>query len=118
MTQFGVRPWMGNPKFSPPKRMIVIPPLPPVYKELAEIAAEVARKHGLRTWGEMKRRRRGAEIVTVRSEFWFRASTETKNSLSEIGRFLGFDHASVIRGIKRYREKSSGEAQQVADEKG
>lgn len=136
----GVRPWLGNPKFSPPKKPIVIPKSPEMIRQerrekierarqviltlaieralsepqpptMLSIAEGVAEKHGLTSWREMREGRHVRALVMARWEFWHRVQTETHNSLSGMGKFLGFDHSSVICGLRRYREKLSGEAQ-------
>lgn len=78
--------------------------------KMADIAAEVAVKHGL-TVLDLMSDRRGKAFVDARWEAWWRCSTETRHGLSEIGRFFRHDHATVRNALIRYRDrKLAGEA--------
>lgn len=66
------------------------------------IAAEVCRRHHVKMT-EMASRRRTAAVVRARHELFYRLATETPMSSVEIGRVVGgFDHTSVIFGVRRH----------------
>lgn len=69
------------------------------------IAEEVAAKHGLSSWKEFSSRRRGRSLVAARYECWWRCRHETPHNLPAIGRFFGFDHTTILRGIAEYEKR-------------
>ncbi len=72
---------------------------------MLEIAKEVAKKHGFKTWRELTKRRRAREYVYPRQEAMWRCSRETDQSLPAIGRFFGFDHTTVMHACRVYEAR-------------
>lgn len=68
---------------------------------VAGINAMVAAKYGLKPH-EMKTRRRSNTYTHPRYEVMYLAKEEG-HSLSQIGRFYGFDHTTVMNGIRRHK---------------
>lgn len=126
-TQFGVQPWLGNPKFKPPepavkgieilrkredaeaaqlaenRRIAAIKRALRPTSKMVEIASEVAAAHGFSDWRELRQHRRFAPLVTARMEAMARCYHETEHGLSEIGRFFGFDHSTVLHAARKSR---------------
>jgi hypothetical protein len=67
---------------------------------LRDLLYEVAHKHGLQP-GDIRGEWRIVPVVFARHVFMYRARSETKASLPQIGRFLGMDHTSVLHGIRK-----------------
>ncbi len=67
---------------------------------MVEICEQVARKHGLQSWRELKKRSRRKMFVRPRQEAMERCHRETDTSLVAIGRFFGgYDHTTVLHAI-------------------
>jgi hypothetical protein len=92
-----------------------VPQLPDVIPEIPDLpdgphlahryARAVAAAHGM-TFAEMCSRRRNMRIIHARWQAMFVLSERTLLSLPAIGRLLGgFDHASVLYGIERHKER-------------
>lgn len=79
----------------------------PEYHTIADrIIAEVADKHGLSVV-EIKAVRRKIKIIDARYEAFYRISKETTMSLPMIGRkFGGYDHTTVLHGIRTYEART------------
>jgi len=122
-TQFGVRPWIGNPKFQPQRSLL--PKKPPDLMaaalqaaidapkptsievidrrgEMRAIAEEVAAKHGLTSWRELRSHRRNPRLCAAKREAWWRCRNETDHSYPAIGRFFGFDHTTILAAVRKY----------------
>lgn len=70
---------------------------------LPAIAAEVAGRHGIPV-EVMLGRSRKASVVAARFHFFWAMRTFTDMSLPEIGRRVGFDHATVRHGALRWSQ--------------
>jgi hypothetical protein len=70
-------------------------------KTLADIAAEVCRKHRV-SLTAFRSPRRGQQFVQARFEFYWRARNETEKSLPQIGRYVNRDHTTIMHGIRKY----------------
>lgn len=89
------------------------PPLPPTQSvdlrpgTLTRILFEVAEQHGVPVSNIIGPRRFGP-IVRARIEFYFRATSETKLSLPQIGRRCGKrDHTTVLSGVRAYCRRNN-----------
>lgn len=71
---------------------------------LRMLLEEVAAKHGL-TRADLKSVRRPKKITDARLEFYYRAATETSQSMPAIGNVVNKDHTTVIIGCRRYAVK-------------
>ena len=69
------------------------------------ILREVAKKHSL-TREQITSRRVQRPLVLARHEFCYRAFTETKASLPQIGRMIERDHTTVIHAIAAHCERN------------
>lgn len=70
-----------------------------------DILNEVAEKHGLQV-SAIKSHTRQKSLIAARFEAYYRIRKETNLSLPEIGmRMGGFDHASVLHGIRKHEER-------------
>jgi hypothetical protein len=72
-----------------------------------DIVNEVALKHEIDAdliWSE--RRFRG--LIAAKHEVFYRISVETGATLSQIGRWMGRDHTSIMNGIFRHKERMRG----------
>jgi len=67
---------------------------------LEQIEKDIKSKYG---W-DIREKARYSELVHARNEFFYIAR-EAKFKLEEIGDFLGFNHATVIHGVKSYKLK-------------
>lgn len=73
---------------------------------LTAIILAVARKHDV-TSDDIMAQGRFRFVVEARHEAFYWAATRTNKSLSEIGRRMGgFDHTTVIHGIRRHIERT------------
>lgn len=79
---------------------------------LADIARDVCKKHSI-TLSTLKSDRRDGEIVPIRHEFMYRASTEVAASLTRIGKFVRRDHTTVLHGIRKHAKKIAKLANRV-----
>jgi hypothetical protein len=78
---------------------------------MIEIAEDVARRHGLKSWKELRKHRRSRDIVFPRQEAMWRCREETEMSLPAIGRFFGgFDHTTVIHACRAYEKRNGSRA--------
>jgi len=68
---------------------------------MAQIAAEVAAKHGL-TVEELRGPARGFKVAHPRQEAMARMRAETSQSLTAIGRYFGRDHTTVMHGVRTH----------------
>ena len=73
---------------------------------MRQIAEEVAAKHGLASWKQLRSHRRNRPLVQARQECWWRCREETVHSFPAIGRFFGFDHTSVLMACRRHAEST------------
>lgn len=69
-----------------------------------QIIAEVAEKHRISV-RELTSHQRTTPMVHARQEMWYRLKTETRISIAEIGRRIGFDHSSGVHAIRRHKER-------------
>jgi hypothetical protein len=89
----------------PPEAIPEIPELPDGPHLAHRYAKAVAAAHGM-TFAEMRSRRRNMRIIHARWQAMFVLSERTPLSLPAIGQMLGgFDHASVLYGIERHKER-------------
>lgn len=66
------------------------------------IGVEVAKKHGF-SLSQLRSERRFAPLVVARSEYYYRALSETDRSPASIGFYMGGrERSSVIQGVLRY----------------
>jgi len=71
------------------------------------IIAQVAEKHGLE-YSEIFTKQRARRYSWARQEAMWRLAKEVTASLPEIGRALGgFDHTTVLHGIRRHEARMS-----------
>lgn len=81
-------------------------PVDAPFPSMLEIAREVARKHGFKSWRELTVHRRAKEYVIPRQEAMWRCYKETGQSLPTIGRFFGgFDHTTVIHACRAHEAR-------------
>lgn len=81
-------------------------PIPTGGNRWREILNEVAEKHDVCP-REMLSASKADPVAVARFECWFRMREETTYSYSQIGRFFGRDHTTVLHGVARWREISS-----------
>ena len=77
---------------------------PPIWP-MEAIAREVADKHGLSSWHEMRSKRRDWKLVIARWECWYRCSQETPQTCTAIARYFGVDHTTVSHGRREYERR-------------
>ena len=95
-------------------RKTVVPIRPPIITYEApwrKVLREVAEKHGV-----LRRILLSPDksIVAVRArwELFYRLSTECHLSLGEIGRRIGRDHATVLYGIRKFKQEMERASQE------
>lgn len=79
----------------------------PVRPSMAHVAKEVAERHGI-TVADLKGRSQYRDVCRARHECMSIMKTLAGRSYSEIGRFLGRDHASVIHGVRVHAARQAG----------
>lgn len=75
---------------------------------IKEIVEEVAEKSGV-TVLDILSHRRSQKVIHARHEVFWLARGRTKASLPQIGRVLGFDHTTVLHGIRCHEARMRGE---------
>ena len=97
-------------------RKAVVPIRPPIIifeHPWRKILRQVSEKHGV-----LKRILLSTDksVVAVRArwELFYRLSTECHLSLGEIGRRVGRDHATVLYGIRKFKQEMERESQEDA----
>ncbi len=76
----------------------------PVVKYVAplqRIAHQVAAKHGF-TFDQLKSGRKFGPLVAARTEFFYRALSETPRSLPAIARIMNVHKSTAAYGVRRY----------------
>lgn len=81
----------------------------PAPKRMAEIAVEVARAHGL-TLVDLKSRNRAQRISHPRQEAMAKMHQTGRFRLTQIARFFGVDHTTVLYGVRQYEARLTGAA--------
>jgi hypothetical protein len=71
---------------------------------MADVLAEVAKKHGLEPL-RLKARVRRKELTEARFEAFYRMRNELKMSYPQIGMFFGMDHTSILHGVRMHEQK-------------
>jgi chromosomal replication initiation ATPase DnaA len=70
---------------------------------IRDLCTEVCARRGL-TFAELMEKTHAHRISRARHEVMWLAS-EAGKSLPEIGRFFGFDHTSVLHGVRAHRRR-------------
>lgn len=96
-----------------PRRLPAVSPhkphIPPSIKSTADrIEGVVCDEYGV-TLAQMRGQSRKAHIVRARHEAWLRMREMTGMSYPGIGRRYGRDHASIIHGCERAKERREAE---------
>ncbi len=77
---------------------------PDVPSSMRQIAEEVAEKYEFSSWKQLRHHRRNRPLVQARHEAWWRCAEEIASTATDIGRFFGFDHSTVLHGIRRHQD--------------
>ena len=80
---------------------------PAPVKRMAEIAAEVAQANGL-TLAELRSRNRAQRIARPRQEAMAKMYQTGRYTLTQIARFFGMDHTTVLYGVRQYEARAAG----------
>ena len=80
---------------------------PAPVKRMADIAAEVAQANGL-TLAELKSRNRAQRIARPRQEAMAKIHQTGRYTLTQIARFFGMDHTTVLYGVRQYEARAAG----------
>ena len=70
------------------------------------IRRAVAQKHGF-TMLEFDARTRRGKVVRARHEAMYLIAQQTTLSYPQIGRLFGFDHTTVLRGIRKHADRNN-----------
>lgn len=73
---------------------------------LHAIAAEVCKAHQISPL-DFFSKRRFRPITKARQEYCYRARHETTASYPEIAKLLGWDHTSVLYGVRKHEQRLS-----------
>ena len=80
---------------------------PAPVKRMADIAAEVAQANGL-TLAELKSRNRAQRIAWPRQEAMAKIQQTGRYTLTQIARYFGLDHTTVLYGVRQYEARAAG----------
>jgi len=80
---------------------------PAPVKRMADIAAEVAQANGL-TLAELRSRNRAQRIARPRQEAMAKIHQTGRYTLTQIARFFGMDHTTVLYGVRQYEARAAG----------
>lgn len=80
---------------------------PAPVKRMADIAAEVAQANGL-TLAELRSRNRAQRIARPRHEAMAKIHQTGRYTLTQIARFFGMDHTTVLYGVRQYEARAAG----------
>jgi len=77
---------------------------PPRQETMPQIAARVAKQHGL-TVEDLRGRKTTKRVCAARQHAFAEIYAAGRNSTLRIGAFFGRDHSSVLHGIRKHRER-------------